>query len=619
MRSIAIPILIAAASAFALQGPILYSIQVTQDTTITLGWRNNDAAARIFRVIRKDAPDAPFAQRAYLWYADAYKDTGLDYGHTYRYAVIGDDGAGNTDTSNVDSITTPPRPRICNAPYLLLSQDVRGRTVLQVFDRCNSERGYEIRRGLGDDPVSAWDTVSGSDPVSMGILMAVDSTLPPDSWSRYQVAMLRPDDSLRSDVHEWFSYQHAYGVPEFTALKLRSSTGSLPMSGTLWTLLSGDTLYAGESKSPDSAVSLIDVSDPAAPRFIGYRNLSGYPGNSKGAYYSDSNGLFAMDVAVQGDTEYTFISRYALRDGAFILNYRSMINAVDKNFVAGGTGKKVFYGLMDDSTLLCSKSDKESFRGVGESFSHLFAVRLRDGKQVGAFGVTSNYHPIGLSGGNAIGFLREANNFDTQVPGIYLVGNTPSDYLVVLGAQGNASRKFMAADTLFPPASAAELREGQVSWNDPVTAGQIHYGYFPHPPSWRWIEGYLTSNTDLLLATSVNLDPIRHLAFAAYGDHLTVFTYEPVSVGMRAHAQRKPGPILRCRPQGPRSLQVIPPEGWTDALIDVLDLRGRRIPLSREREGSTYRLTLNQGGAAVYLVRAASHGGIITWKWAVAE
>lgn len=492
------------------------------DTTAQLYWSSNDIEARIFRVIRKEKDQNRFEQLASLEFVTSWKDPRVRYGRTYYYAVIGDDGKGATDTSNVDSLVMPKLPASCKEPLLSVAPDIAGRTVIQVLDRCRSLAQMEILRSMGGEPLTSWKKVDAGIASGTGAYRVVDSTLPANAWVSFVVPASTPDTQFSSPRKDWFTYDHHVGVAEYRELKPKPAIGTLAIPRPLWTLRIGDALLLGAKGDPDSLVQAVDLGDPAHPAFLPARGIPGYPGSGHAAYFTESRSLFTLDETTVHDTVHVVLSRFEYQDGAFRVEYGN--SGYSEYIYQPGTGTRElgFDCLMDDSILLCHKTALYNIRGSYTISEPRFAVRMRDGEVLGTFGLTTSFQPCGISGETLVGYNHDDYSDPITNKGFYRFSEI--GILEALGMDGPVPKLLLVPDTLYPPHSLSELREGQIEWEF-ESDHSVYYGYKPCANRWARYGGMICTHPDLLNAASVQIDAQRALVIAVDSSELKIYPY----------------------------------------------------------------------------------------------
>jgi hypothetical protein len=590
MRSIAIPILIAAASAFALQGPTLYSIQVTQDTTVTLGWRNNDAAARIFRVIRKDDPGAAFMEKAYLWNATAWNDPSVEPQHKYYYAVIADDGAGATDTSNTDSITLPALPRICKAPVLTVLENSLMLPVLRIEDRCNAEPGYEIQRALGSEPLQPWKSIASAHPRANDMITMVDSGVPVNSWVTYAIRVLA--DNLRSDAVDHFVFDREYGATSYRGIRLGNLLGSVPMNQPYWSHRIGDTLFAGEMGAPESTYSVIDVHDPAKPKFVGYRASGAFPRSAGAydAYYSDGRHLYGFVHEYITQWDYSLVlRRYSYSHGGF--TGEDIYTAPwDEGAFHGAPTDMRILGTFNDSLLHCVLS---SFSGYGSSrdYDRLLLALPDTGKPRPYYFPQVESAVTGVSSNTVIS---------------YAVGSSGFGFFRYYGFMGPGKiKQYSAFDVLVPPNAPGGTPLSKPYQFPVVSQGDTVYGFRPPVQDWKWMAGFLTSNSILVHAQAVHLDTVLKRIYVVNADKLDIYAYDvPQPVRLRPKATER----FAYHAMGMGRIALSFPPDWSHPEARLYDLAGRQVPSLLVSHGGSSILEAQAARPGLYLLKAAATG-----------
>jgi hypothetical protein len=509
----------------------------------------------------------------------------------YYYAVIADDGAGNSDTSNVDSASVPSWPRHCQPPLLTVAENAKSRPVLNIEDRCDAESGYEVWRALDGAALAPWKSLPSDHPRAHEILTVVDSGVPMNSWASYQVR--ESGDSLRSDSVDHFVYDHAYGAQAYRGLKLGALLGSLPMNDPYWSYRIGDTLFAGERGAPDSTYSVIDLADPTQPRFLGYRKSGLFPKQAlvNPGYYSDGKRLYG--IAISSERNLVVLRRYAYMDGDFLVRDSAAIYTAP--FIEyPGIGIAAVSGMFNDSLLYCQLVDNYYFPGYRLNRYLARLVRYPDSGEVRTWAFPWVIGKIrGISGSTLISYDH----------------NSPSntfDAFRFYGFTKGGTKQHSGVDRVVAPGDPggeelADPRQTMLTSSD----GTRSYGYLAEHLEWKWIGGMLTSNTDLTRARAVYLDSVAKRVYALDSAHLRIYSYDPASAIPKPRAQ-SPGFAILARPGGGLAISV--PPGWEGAAIALFDLEGRRRAVASPTAEGGYRIPAGMAPAGMYFLRASAQG-----------
>jgi hypothetical protein len=280
-------VLFVCSMSYSLEAPYLISATAQGDSSVMLAWRNNDLATQGFIIQRKDSTETAFKlidsvkSATTAIYLDKKAIKGLI---TYTYLIHAYNITELSDSSNNIQVTTPPAPvmsEIFKMPKLSVFWDIDiSKSVrITITDSSNCEIGYKIYR---DDnfsssfkPVGA---VLSANPKNLrDTVVWFDTTVSINNWYNYKVAVFKSNDSVFSNPCSTFTFHSVQANRAIRFEKVGECPINLP--GVTFTK-TGDSIIIKEYPSPDGKFTLINVKDPAFPKFDGYIDsiiLSNYP------------------------------------------------------------------------------------------------------------------------------------------------------------------------------------------------------------------------------------------------------------------------------------------------------------------------------------------------------
>ena len=349
----------------ALEAPYLISATPLSDTSVSLAWRNNDAATQGFIIQRCDSTEAEFAtidsvrSSIQLEYTDV---KGLKPVTNYRYRIIAYNATEVSDTSNNLSITTLPHTVLLEKPSVSLSwePDISKDVLVTISDYTSGETGYRLFRADGEnDPYRLVAQFIGASPGNRGEIEWHDTTISLNKWYKYRALVYYSNDSLFSDSCMILTF---CAIPLSPAI-LFEKICEFPVAGSNgWSAIVGDSLYLKESVSPADKFTIINVKDPANPKFDGYIDssvLESYPMETMIPIYLKT-GVFNkykaihvtkykdLVLATQKDKDHAMYLYKIEGDTLIIINGTSVM--IGTQYIPFGTN---FY-RSDDSTVAIS-------------------------------------------------------------------------------------------------------------------------------------------------------------------------------------------------------------------------------------------------------------------------
>lgn len=260
---------------FALEAPYLISVDPVSDSSIQLEWRNNDAGTDSFHVLRRVEDAGEFTTTVTLpSQLNRYLDDGLSPQTTYEYCLIGIGGGEISDTSNRVKETTLELKEVKKISGLqAIWYPVSEYVCITFIDSSIAEKSIDIYRlphFQNPEPVTS---IQNDDPRYMGPVSYIDSISDPNTWFSYKVCVAGKEDTVLY-YDTVYTYKPSAGLNTKKVITADSLLGEIPAQLFNWAMVVGDTLLLSEMNAPDSCYSMIDISEPANPKFIGYAKTS---------------------------------------------------------------------------------------------------------------------------------------------------------------------------------------------------------------------------------------------------------------------------------------------------------------------------------------------------------
>jgi hypothetical protein len=321
---------------------------------------------------------------------------------------------------------------------------------------------------------------------------------------------------------------------------LGEKLGATPVGNPYWTLKVGDTILAGEGSAPDSTYSILDVSDPANPRFKGYVKTGLLPKPSlQEDYFTRGNILFF--VGTHGPTYPPLnpgLYSFAYENGAFVL-LDTLQLPVGNPHGYYRYNSASFPTQSEDSTLVVTASGSTSFT---------------------TWYTTRQAFVIGAESGGRLTLQAEFNVDDAQFIKVY---RKKAYFGTSYNMGGGYNRKlFHIADFR----SEAKVFVETMPWMDA-----------PDIP--KLAQGRLLHDSLMKAAHQVYLDTLGKLAYVITDKELGVYRYVPSPIAIRASRSRASigNGAWEILETGGIAVKWLRPAGqWTRATFQAVDVHGRR-------------------------------------------
>jgi hypothetical protein len=266
-------------AAFGLNSPYLISATALSDSSVSLSWRNNDAATVGYLIQRRDSTETVYhfvdsvKSATQLTYTDLKNLRSVTL---YTYQVIAYDATVLSDTSNSMQVTTLALTEIFKAPTISISSwhgETSTSVQISITDSSNCEIGYRIYRE--QDFSSSFsviaDTVSSIPKRRGDVIVRIDNTVSFNTWYRYRVAAYKSNDSLFSAPCTTFTFHYTPQLPQNIVRFQKLSDYPVSVDSNGWSARAGDSIILRETNAPaGTPFTVINVSNPASPVFAGY-------------------------------------------------------------------------------------------------------------------------------------------------------------------------------------------------------------------------------------------------------------------------------------------------------------------------------------------------------------
>ena len=601
-KLIVLSVLCLSQAVFALQSPYLYTTDSISDTTIQLTWRNNatylgiiilrkTSAAGLYNVIDTTAGSAtsftdivkPPAQTMYYYALTAYSQT------------------EHADTSNVDSASITPKPfdSIFVAPpaqqlgiwYL----DTLIPTVYICFwDTSNVENGYRIYRSTNFDSFEMIKDIPSTAFFSKGNFCDTDATVSPNTWYMYYVVVYKGQQTLSSVTDTLFTFDlNAMKRENRKKCSLLDNIASFPINYGSWSLKSGDTIVLNERGAPDSVFSIIDVSNPSAPRFAG----TGKSSAALALYYPSKIALYAY---TKGD--YLFKPQ---DDSLICYKYHS---GTMQTLSALNIGRTVLlpYGFLSDTVLVVPNLTSTPCTGIDcLSSSYLWADNVLFKNDILSYSKEQLVYDWGCDGAF---FPCDYSESPSPASGVMYQGR----FFVGIPGYGGNIADFKVFDFNFPVPQKTFFgpNESNSSSLFFLDIQLLNNGITLDAPALTADSSWIRSNAHAIL-----IDTVKNLVFALSDSELSIYNCQIVA-GISHPVSSAPHSVQFLHVAKGKddfvSLIFLPHHNQPCA-ISIFDVSGRRVAQMEGIQGEIV-VWPHQNRTGVYIVRAIINGGAITAK-----
>ncbi|MBN2036824.1 MAG: fibronectin type III domain-containing protein, partial [Chitinispirillaceae bacterium] len=258
--------------AFSLEAPYLISATALSDSSISLAWRNNDAATEGFIVQRRDSTQTDYAiidsitPATQLTYIDS---NGLLPETHYIYQIRAYNQSEVSDTSNNLGATTLNLAPLLVPPRVDASwdYDTSRSVIIRIKDSSNCEIGYRVFRE--DSFSGAYDELAwfpSTKPKARDSFFLLDTGISLNKWYVYKVIGIHGSDTVTSicTTYTFRSIQAEQTV-------IFEKVGEFPVAMTDgWSVKVGDSIILKEDPSPEGSFTILNIADPTNPKFDGY-------------------------------------------------------------------------------------------------------------------------------------------------------------------------------------------------------------------------------------------------------------------------------------------------------------------------------------------------------------
>jgi hypothetical protein len=572
---------------YALQAPYLYTADSVADTAIQLTWRNNSTAYLGIIILRATATAGQYSViDTAPGSATSFTDTVRPPAQTtYYYALTAYSQTEHADTSNSDSVRITPKPPVVTffAPLRFrISWDSASHIVgIGFFDSSTVEKGYRVFRSVNfGTPVMIRDIPSAV-PSSTGSISFNDSSpLSPNTWYLYYGTVYSSDSSSTSPSDTIFTFDQSAMTNDMikNASKkciLSNKVGSFPIKYRMWSLRAGDTIVLNETGMPtDSMFSIINVSNPANPKFAG-------TGTSIAAQI-DSAKMAGASAVTRGRD---ILGCYATKLYAF--EYQNGVIQIMNSVQGPYYHFQINPCFLSDTILVLAGSYAAGMSLIGGSTGYSLAQYTVKNSKL-AYVDTTMLLP------NTNFQMTSGNDYRMSQP---IAWN--GKYVE------NAYYDNWANGTTID--SCAEIVDFSYS---PLPKYRVSH-FLVHSP--HVVDGILFEDPVLEKMNNVMVDTLKNLVFALSDTELSIYSCQITGVKTPIHSSQ-PETCRMTFQKSTSSLTLISlPHHAQPAVVSIYDMSGKRIAQMEGIQGETVAWP-HQNRAGVYIVRAALDGNAVSAK-----
>jgi hypothetical protein len=567
-------ILFALTAAFGLSAPYLYPPVAVGNNAVQLTWRNNATDYAGIIILRRLGTAGQFApiDTSPGTATTLMDNTVIASATPYTYALTAYSAAARADTSNSDTVTVAPvivgdifvaPQNLSLSAYDTVNHVVR----IYFYDSSTTETGYRIFRSTNYNGfVLIKDTVSQV-PSSRETILLQDATALPNTFNQYYVVTYRsqPAESLTSTMVSTYTIDLNAMIRDAfrnsRAYLVLTKAGSFSINYRGWALKAGDTIALNENGSPDSTFSIIDISEPNAPKFSG-----------------------------AGKSSAGMMDKTSFTRGPFVF----------------GT----FGGPLD--TLYCFKYSHGTVSTMSAANLNLFPIFPRSG-----FINDTECIVAGASGGVAQrGYLYANNRYLFRNNALSLEYSAPfGEFYAVYDDIIFNSILFVNAQSEGAGMTFIRVVDYSIGSLTDLYGTMLDFKRLPHI-----VNGMLIDTSKLKDANNIFVDTVKNLVIGLSDTELSVWTYHAV-MGVAEGKAVNPSPrsAIRIFSELDKATAVItlPPHSGA-ASVSIYDLAGKRIRFFEGIRGESIQW-VPESRTGVYVVKAVVDGRLYTERFVVSR
>jgi hypothetical protein len=634
LMKMALALLAVAQMVFGLTSPYLISATALSDSSVQLTWRNNETAGTGAVIQRIGPVDATFQiidsvkSLSQVTYTDI-KNLMPQTAYTYRLRAY--NATEISDTSNSLSATTFALTPVFIAPSATVFWDFNSSEypIVRIQDSSNCESGYRVYRAREFSDVFAEIAyIPSLLPKKRDAFQVVDTSISLNTWYAYKISAIQ-GDSARTATCTTFTFRSIMANNSVHFEKIGSIPVAMDSGG--WSAKKGDSIILKENPSAEGKFTVLNVADPANPKFDGYidsATLLTYPAETlipvflgygvKNTYGNNSLVKMKDEIIISSGGE---IRRFRVNGNG--LDLIDSLNADSIGTVSGGYFSGVT-SINDSVFAVTLQTSYNPIRPAYNLYSAIFNIgsaELRPLLVVSA-GSYSSY----IDGSNPFFVVLGVRN--TQILASSYQPRMPIGEETIIGCLTGGylwkvPRRMPltnACNTGFALSKGYNLYTNSLSFNPAATQTAISpiELYAANPWDLRGYETATANNAVFIDSThkqkklnNMIADTTAKVIYLVFNDVLTVLKYEfgPAN-GIKYRAQRSStmkNIIVLSQEKG-RGVAIILPLYSQNAVVNIFDVKGRVIDRISSSKSNTvfWRPGTNSKGCYVAVVRIGS-------------
>lgn len=258
---------------FAIPAPYLISLEVTTNNFISISWRNNSIDTKGFILIRKASDETiykfidsiPIPNENYI-------DSTVILSTKYYYGLFAYSETEVSDTSNIDTITTPEG--VIQTPGIgIYWEEDKRQMKIDFTDNSSIEKGFRIFRTENFSSFNMIKDTISEFPNEMGqTISCYDKSNKTNTWYSYYIEVFNDSISLQSYKDSTFTFDLLTLVETPSKqVKLGNEISTFPIKYKSWCMKVDTLILLNETNAPESSYTIINVSNTTNPYFVKYQ------------------------------------------------------------------------------------------------------------------------------------------------------------------------------------------------------------------------------------------------------------------------------------------------------------------------------------------------------------
>jgi hypothetical protein len=599
----------------AIEAPYLISATALSDSSISLAWRNNDAAATGTIVMRRLLSESSYktvdsikseTQVTYITYTDV---NGLMPETAYSYQLRAFNQNAVSDTSNSLSAVTLSLTPVFIKPSVTIvwDYDTSRFPIINIFDSSTSETGYRIYRdkefsGTFSEIAYHPSTV----PNKKEVIQILDTGISLNNWYSYKISAIKGDSSLVAYCTT-FTFRSIKSKNAVILNKIRS----IPLSvDSGWSAKAGDSIIVKEKSAPEGKFTVLNVKDPKNPKFDGYTDsatLLKYPvgtlipvflrygtnDNYGNAYLIKAkNNVLMLNKQTYGNAIY----RFKISDDSL-----DLVDSIKVSSIVGGGAYFSEVKIINDS--LFSTTTMSSDNAIRPSYTYYYTIfeiwseivrplLTTDAGGSSIYGVVNCSSSILGAINNQILIINQISSRGDVIEKA-IIGDVFGNHIVRFNRHEPYTNAYFTGIGLLNGNNLYTHRINRIGLS--VQLAEYHLDlYFANPWDARGYETAVANNAVYIDSThkqnnlkNIFVDSVQKAVYLVFDDALTVLAYEftpAIGVKLRGQESKQNGGVTIIPQRTGRGVTFLLPSSSLNSRIEIFDIGGRvidRLALSR--------------------------------------